>query len=175
MMKMKKDRILYTDAPDTLNFLQFVHNYAKQDAHVFPSIPNNPWEVQEPKVLKPMLKQLWNETLLSPNPSIHMKNHKKDFQALFKDDESFTSCLETFQSWWGNMAGQMAVERFIGDQEQTSLYTFFLLTDKDELTIHLTYDNEILDKASVEGRIVLTLRETFIQEEMLQTVRARLK
>ncbi|QXE01030.1 hypothetical protein [Terribacillus sp. DMT04] len=124
-MKKKKDRILYTDAPDSLNFLQFVHNYAKQERHSFPQVPNNPWKVQEPKVLMPMLKQLWNETLLSPIPSIHMYNHKEDFQALFYDEDSFNSCLETFQAWWGNMVGKMAVERYLGIQNGNSLYTFF--------------------------------------------------
>ncbi|SNZ04897.1 hypothetical protein SAMN05421503_0801 [Terribacillus aidingensis] len=173
-MKKKNDRILYTDAPDSLNFLQFVHNYAKQDARVFPSIPNNPWKVQEPKVLKPMLKKLWNETLLSLNPSTHMYSHEEDFQALFKDEQSFNSCVETFQSWWGNMAGQMAVGRFLGEQEHSSLYTFFLLTEKDNLAIYFTYDNEILGEGSVDGRIVLTLRETFVQEEMLRIVQERL-
>ncbi|SDC09288.1 hypothetical protein SAMN05421663_101370 [Terribacillus halophilus] len=174
-MTIKKDRVLITEASDSLNFLLYVHNYAQSEKHMYPYLPSNPWKLQEQAVLKPLLRQLWNASLTSSTyPSLPIDLQKENFRPIFKDEKSFESCLDTFYSWWGSMAGKMAVERFADQDHLHSLYTLFLLSDKEELTIHFLYENIILGRPATSDQLVLTLRETFIQEEMIRTVQERL-
>ncbi|PAF23609.1 hypothetical protein CHH49_03375 [Terribacillus saccharophilus] len=172
---MKPERILTVEASDSLNFLLYVHNYAKQEKHCFPYIPGNPWNLQEQSILRPLLQRLWNETLSAPTyPSLPIDHQKDIFRPLFCDERSFESCLDTFYSWWGNMAGQMAIEHFIGDDGYNSLYTLFQLTDKEQLKIHLLYEDNILGSSIIGEQLVITLKETMIQEEMINTIQNRL-
>lgn len=174
-MKPEKERLLTVDASDSLNFLLFVHNYAKQEKHRFPYMPGNPWKLREKAVLQPLLQQLWNESLSSTtSPSLSLYHQKEKFRLLFQDENSFEGCLDAFLSWWGSMTGSMAVERFIGQDGFSSLYTLFRITDKEILTIHLLYENDILGRPVVKDQLVLTLRETFVQEEMITTMKDRL-
>ncbi|PAF39891.1 hypothetical protein CHH69_05845 [Terribacillus saccharophilus] len=107
-------------------------------------------------------------------PSLPIDHQKDIFRPLFCDERSFESCLDTFYSWWGNMAGQMAIERFIGDDGYNSLYTLFQLTDKEQLKIHLLYEDNILGSSIIGDQLVITLKETMIQEEMINTIQNRL-
>ncbi|MFP7492425.1 hypothetical protein SFC66_01465 [Terribacillus saccharophilus] len=174
-MKEKKERILSVETSDALNFLLYVHNYAKQEKHHFPYLPNNPWKLQEQAFLQPLLKKIWNKTLTSTTyPPLPIYQQKENFQLLFLDNDSFESCMNTFYSWWKSMAGQMAMERFIGQDGYNTLYTLFRLTNKEQLTIHLLYENTILGDSAVNDQLVLTLRETFIQEELIKIVQERL-
>jgi hypothetical protein len=172
---MKPERILTVEASDSLNFLLYVHNYAKQEKHCYPYIPGNPWNLQEQSILRPLLQQLWNETLAdSTYPSLPIDHQKERFRSLFCDEISFEYCLDTFYSWWGSMAGSMAIERFVDQDSHNSLYTFFLLTNKEQLTINLLYENDILGSPIVDNQLVLSLRETFVREEMITTMQDRL-
>lgn len=72
------------------------------------------------------------------------------------------------------MAGQMAIERFVDQDSHNSLYTLFLLTNKEQLTINLLYENDILGSSVVDNQLVLTLRETFVREEMITIMQDRL-
>lgn len=174
-MKPKKERLLTVDASDSLNFLLYVHNYAKKEKHRFPYMPGNPWKLQEKAVMQPLLRQLWNESLSSTTyPSLPLYHQKGNFRLLFQDESSFKGCLDAFFSWWGSMTGSMAVERFIGQDGFNSLYTLFRITDKEMLTIHLLYENDILGSSVVKNQLVLTLRETLVQEEMITTMKDRL-
>lgn len=172
---MKPERILTVEASDSLNFLLYIHNYANQEKHSFPYIPGDPWNLQEQSILQPLLQQLWNETLADPTyPPLAIYHQKEKFRPLFRDENSFESCLDTFYSWWGSMAGKMAVERFVDQDSHNSLYTFFLLTNKEQLTINLLYENDILGSPIVDNQLVLSLRETFVREEMITTMQDRL-
>ncbi|MGG1593116.1 hypothetical protein [Terribacillus saccharophilus] len=172
---MKPGRILTVEASDSLNFLVYVHNYAKQEKHCFPYMPGYPWNLQEQSILRPLLQQLWNETLAKPTyPTLPIDHQKDIFRPLFCDEYSFESCLDTFYSWWGSMAGQMAIERFVDQESHNTLYTLFLLSNKEQLTINLLYENDILGSPIVDNQLVLTLRETFVREEMIATMQDRL-
>ncbi|WP_366247659.1 hypothetical protein [Terribacillus aidingensis] len=172
---MKPERILTVEASDSLNFLLYVNNYVKQEKHRFPYLEGNPWNLQEPSILQPLLQHHWNETLTAPTyPPLPVYQQKEKFRLLFHDENSFESCLNTFYSWWGSMAGKMAIERFVDQDSINSLYTLFLLTNKDQLTINLLYENDILGSPIVDNQLVLSLRETFVREEMITTMQDRL-
>lgn len=94
---MKPEGILTVEASDSQNFLLYVHNYAKQEKHCFPYMPGNPWILQEQSILRPLLQQLWNETLAKPTyPTLPIDHQKDIFRPLFCDERSLRKLLGHF-------------------------------------------------------------------------------
>ncbi|MFD0710509.1 hypothetical protein [Paenibacillus sp. GCM10027626] len=175
--------VIQSDAPYSLNFLVYIQNAflnsrnERGDHPKFPYTDVSQWALIEEELFLRRFQEVWEQVIyrLSNNDDFtHEGNLAMNtyIKCLFQNNEDgergYDESSKSFRAWWGSMAGQIAVERLIGDHIYEDIYQKLSATIKEDkrLRIRLVYDKfSLATLNTLPWHAVLPIEDVFLYKK----------